>query len=931
VLLAGTVVFAFGQRGQAVTSLQSNPVCPVVRSKINLAFILDSSGSMANSIDHPSPQTTSRGRGQTYNIQVKGVIRALSNINVIPRDGSIAVTVITFNEGAFIPVPLTEIRTESDAESIIDKVKALICTNPDELASPCPLGSTSFTNAILKANMELVRGHLIQREAARRVFLISTDGESTDPDKGANASHAVEVEAASQMLQAELDVILMGLSAERGKEDLSESERNERTVKEIVFPLPETDLPGKIFNIKTGPSNLPGTCPKIADCSNKVVEDINRQTMEFADNVRKILRSDVPSRRLVVSTNDDTAPNTQPIPNGSLSLRQAIELANCNGGSTTITFAQDVKGKAISPSTPLPALTAPDITIDGLDFCFEPLTDPMSGNCLPSVTIDGGRSLSDGIVIRSNNDVVRGLRITRFQRAGIAIDPASSSDNVGYNLIELNTLENNSKAGICVVDAPSDRFRAVSHNVGNTFSLNRISGSQTLIDLGCDGPTPNDEGDSDEGPNRLLNFPDSLRVENAPRAPATFDRITGQLNSSPGGGFIEVFAVTKLGNTPGKVVMDEVLIAARVPFTGNTFTIAEVRKSPTGIYTATVTDLDGNTSELMIICDKAATAIPQQQTLEFEKITLRRRPGHNLRSLEFTLGNMGCAPLTNLRFESLKRVIKRANSLERVGDESGVFSIVPIEPQISFPITINPGATQRFKVSFRPRIPAFVEPGPSYEPETIMPLKVEAELLFNSDGGEVLVTLLGRIEPKVYLINPDDTRQAPVVMLERSGDLFNVMFYVFDADPFDIVRATFEFFDMSGNKVQEPFTALLEQEVREAIEQGKNEQHKKLEGQSLSVLQRFSNAKNHPEVGSVRVTVFGKAGSSATAISTKLNTSQAVSLLSRLPARNSTLLLPHMTLTAAVERTSPRAGKPMKLKRRVSHKRQFSDMRRAPL
>src|SRR5262249_35141530 len=149
--------------------------------------------------------------------------------------------------------------------------------------------------------------------------------------------------------------------------------------------------------------------------------------------------------------------------------------------------------------------------------------------------------------IRSNRDVVRGLRIINFTRAGIAVTPSCPADNISRNLVERNVLENN-PTGVLVSDqktAPRDGF-----NERNTISRNNISRAAppndppapALIDLGGNGPTPNDTGDVDEGPNTLLNFPDSLSVASSGAGTVT---ITGQVSGpTVSGATVELFAVT---------------------------------------------------------------------------------------------------------------------------------------------------------------------------------------------------------------------------------------------------------------------------------------------------------------------------------------------------------------------------------------------------
>ena len=130
---------------------------------------------------------------------------------------------------------------------------------------------------------------------------------------------------------------------------------------QIVFPRPTDDLPGKTIVIPRGDCN--NSCASLSDGA--VRADCDRQIKEFAENTRDVIRSSVPTiPPLIVKTEFDPLPNT-PVTGDIFSLRQAIEFANCIGGGVTITF----DGKLVSTITlgvPLPALTAPGITIDGL-------------------------------------------------------------------------------------------------------------------------------------------------------------------------------------------------------------------------------------------------------------------------------------------------------------------------------------------------------------------------------------------------------------------------------------------------------------------------------------------------------------------------------------------------------------------------------------
>ncbi|MCI0490490.1 MAG: choice-of-anchor D domain-containing protein [Blastocatellia bacterium] len=567
-----------------------DPTC-FNRVKQDVVFLIDRSRSMGF-------------RGQTYNAQVEGLLRALRNPTVIPRNGSVAVAVVVFEDLNSLHVPLTEINSNATAEMVAAAVERLKCPNDDGETDFCPTGDTSYGTAIQRASGELLQNG---RPDARQVLILSTDGETSDQDIARAVLFArLASEAAAEIGKAfELDVMLMGLAPSS-----TEFFVNKARVDQFVSPAPATDLPGMTFVIAAGDCNVPtppdGTGglegPGSASAALLDEPDCVRQIDEYAENTRLILRGNIPAIALVVNTADDTEPGAE-FDGEILSLRQAIEIANCNGGLATITFAPELNGSTISPLVPLPALTSPEIRIDGCD----------GDDCLPSITIDGsltdttaGEMHDDGILIRSNLDTVRGLRIINFPGAGVAIEPVCPFDSALRNRVELNALEDNAMAGVAVRDPASEGGDSI--NIGNTISRNEISGSATLIDLGGDGPTPNDADDTDQGPNMLINFPDVLNVV------ATEDgfNLTGQINSPAGAGaLVEIFAATSTQNVDGNLVITGVtFLDIAVSDNTGAFAIEDIAASPTGVYTATVTDLEGNTSELMFAFNGTRPATP---------------------------------------------------------------------------------------------------------------------------------------------------------------------------------------------------------------------------------------------------------------------------------------------------------------------------------
>lgn len=146
---------------------------------------------------------------------------------------------------------------------------------------------------------------------------------------------------------------------------------------------------------------------------------------------------------------------------GPGSLREAITNANLVAGPSLITFQS---GGTITLATPLPPLTDDGTTIDG--------SNPGGrSNGVPMVILDGSAlGVGNGLEIASSGNTISGLKITGFPGDGIVVTGAGVSGN--------------SIAGCYLYD-----------NGG------------LAIDLGDDGPTVNDAGDADTGPNTLVNYP----------------------------------------------------------------------------------------------------------------------------------------------------------------------------------------------------------------------------------------------------------------------------------------------------------------------------------------------------------------------------------------------------------------------------------------
>ncbi|MCS6804334.1 MAG: right-handed parallel beta-helix repeat-containing protein, partial [Blastocatellia bacterium] len=136
----------------------------------------------------------------------------------------------------------------------------------------------------------------------------------------------------------------------------------------------------------------------------------------------------------------------------------------------------------------------------------------ISGNTGVGVRITGGGST--GNLVRAN---FIGTRLDGMGRLGngshgVLIDDAANGNAIGGTTAALgNTIAYNNGAGVRIPNSPTAPPLGTPHPIGNSIQGNSIFGNVGLgIDLGPEGPTPNDGGiaqDGDDGANRLQNYP----------------------------------------------------------------------------------------------------------------------------------------------------------------------------------------------------------------------------------------------------------------------------------------------------------------------------------------------------------------------------------------------------------------------------------------
>lgn len=116
-----------------------------------------------------------------------------------------------------------------------------------------------------------------------------------------------------------------------------------------------------------------------------------------------------------------------------------------------------------------------------------------TGSALRDITVS--HAAGSGIVLDdTDNAAIERVAITQNSQYGVSL-----INDALNNRVVANTIANNTWAGIAHLGT----------GIGNTYSQNSIHDNGGLgIDLAVDGVTANDNLDSDNGPNKLLNYPE---------------------------------------------------------------------------------------------------------------------------------------------------------------------------------------------------------------------------------------------------------------------------------------------------------------------------------------------------------------------------------------------------------------------------------------
>jgi titin len=227
----------------------------------------------------------------------------------------------------------------------------------------------------------------------------------------------------------------------------------------------------------------------------------------------------------------------------------------------------------------------------------------ISGNTRAGVVLDD----VSGTTVQGNYIGTGPTGATALPNAhhGIVVHNAAHDNRIGGTTANArNVIAFNGGAGVLIGSDTSHNYNGAA-GVGNSVLGNSIFGNTGLgIDLGAfDGVTANDSGDTDGGPNLLMNYPVLYRAVSFP-GDGTY--VSGTLSS----GFIisasfriEFFSDPSpdaSGYGEGRFFLGAITLRVTNSFTASFTAVLPVVVAPGGQVTATATDPDGNTSEFSL-------------------------------------------------------------------------------------------------------------------------------------------------------------------------------------------------------------------------------------------------------------------------------------------------------------------------------------------
>ena len=128
----------------------------------------------------------------------------------------------------------------------------------------------------------------------------------------------------------------------------------------------------------------------------------------------------------------------------------------------------------------------------------------------------------------------------------------------------------------------------------------------------------------------------------------------------------------------------------------------------------------------------------------------------------------------------------------------------------------------------------------------MLPELINSVLTITQNGGPPFrIRLVGHLDTALQLIDPVDPRRFPFIGFSRDENDFVIEFSIFDPN-LDVRKVTYQFFNKKLAAVEAPITVDLATLVQSSGF---------VDGQSFTIVQRITGAKNHPEIAGVQVSV----------------------------------------------------------------------------
>lgn len=261
----------------------------------------------------------------------------------------------------------------------------------------------------------------------------------------------------------------------------------------------------------------------------------------------------------------------------------------------------DVSGTvALESGRALQILDAPGNTIGG--------TQSGAGNLIAGngngILIDGPNASGNFLQGNSIGVDVTGLAPLENGGAAVRLSNGASGNTIGGTASGAGNIIANSRwVGIVLFADAGSQNRIQSNAIFDNSALG--------IDLGRDTPTPNDEGDSDAGPNGLQNYPVLTSVASSGGAV-----IRATLNSAPSSSFLlDFFSNTACDGSGFGEGQTPLGTAALTTDPSGSGTVTASFSNVIGtVFTATATDANGNTSEFSLCSDATTLGVSSSPT-----------------------------------------------------------------------------------------------------------------------------------------------------------------------------------------------------------------------------------------------------------------------------------------------------------------------------